>query len=122
METIRSALRKGGSLLRIPVAATNTLVPTIERDARPEAGGMGGARLGAGRLSTTIPYTADRLLDRTRRTRKPHGSTAPHALVYHGSPVVDLSPDPVDNPILSTAIAGNAALIVYGDARHTLGP
>lgn len=83
---------------------------------------MGGARLGAGWLTTTIPYTADRLLHRTRRTKKPHGSTPPHALVHHGTPVVDLFPDPVDNPILSTAIAGKAALIVHGDARHTLGP
>ena len=101
---------------------TNTLVPVIERDARPAANGMDGAKLGAGRLSTTIPSTADRLLGRTRQARKPHGSTPLRALVNHGTPVVDLSPDLEGNPILSIAVAGKAALVVYSDTRHTLGP
>lgn len=33
-------------------------------------------------------------------------------------PEVDLSSDPKDNPILATAIAGNADLIVSGDKSH----
>ena len=33
-------------------------------------------------------------------------------------PKIDLSPDPKDNPILATAIAGNADLIVTGDKSH----
>lgn len=33
-------------------------------------------------------------------------------------PEVDLSPDPKDNPILATAIAGKADLIVSGDKDH----
>ena len=35
-------------------------------------------------------------------------------------PVVDLSPDPKDNPILATGIAGRADLIVSGDKGHVL--
>jgi len=34
---------------------------------------------------------------------------------------VDLSPDPDDNYILATGIAGKADLIVSGDRRHMLG-
>ncbi len=33
-------------------------------------------------------------------------------------PEVDLSPDPKDNPVLATAIAGEADLIVSGDKSH----
>ena len=35
-------------------------------------------------------------------------------------PDVDASPDPDDNPILATAIAGRADLIVSGDKKHML--
>ncbi len=35
-------------------------------------------------------------------------------------PEVDASPDPDDNPILATAIAGRADLIVSGDKKHML--
>ena len=35
-------------------------------------------------------------------------------------PDVDASPDPDDNPILATAIAGRADLIVSGDKKHVL--
>ena len=35
-------------------------------------------------------------------------------------PSVDLSPDPKDNPILATGIAGQADLIVSGDKSHLL--
>ena len=35
-------------------------------------------------------------------------------------PTVNVSPDPDDNPILATAIAGQADLIVSGDKRHML--
>ena len=31
-----------------------------------------------------------------------------------------MSPDPKDNPILATAIAGKADLIVSGDKKHVL--
>lgn len=33
---------------------------------------------------------------------------------------MNLSPDPKDNPILATAIAADADLIVSGDKRHVL--
>lgn len=42
------------------------------------------------------------------------------ALILDEIPVVDLSPDPKDNPILATAIAGNADLIISGDKKHML--
>ena len=42
------------------------------------------------------------------------------ALVLEALPDVNLSPDPKDNPILATAIAGKADLIVSGDKRHML--
>ena len=35
-------------------------------------------------------------------------------------PEVNASPDPDDNPILATAIAGRADLIVSGDKKHML--
>ena len=35
-------------------------------------------------------------------------------------PHVNASPDPDDNPILATAIAGHADLIVSGDKKHML--
>jgi uncharacterized protein len=37
-------------------------------------------------------------------------------------PVVIESPDPKDNMILATALAGDAKLIVSGDKRHVLSP
>ena len=45
---------------------------------------------------------------------------ATRALVLAELPLVDLSPDPEDNPILATAIAAKADLIVSGDQRHML--
>ena len=42
------------------------------------------------------------------------------AVVLDKPPPVDLSPDPKDNPILATAIAARADLIVSGDKRHVL--
>ncbi len=42
------------------------------------------------------------------------------AVVLHELPVVDLSPDPDDNPIMATAIAGKADLLVTGDKKHLL--
>lgn len=43
------------------------------------------------------------------------------ALITKGTPPdVDLSPDPKDNPILATAIAGKTDLIVSGDKKHML--
>ncbi|MCG8468794.1 MAG: hypothetical protein MJB57_11405, partial [Gemmatimonadetes bacterium] len=35
-------------------------------------------------------------------------------------PVLELSPDPPDNVILATAVAGEAELIVSGDKGHVL--
>lgn len=40
-----------------------------------------------------------------------------NALVIKTLPTVNLSPDPDDNPILATAIAGNANLIVSGNKK-----
>ena len=42
------------------------------------------------------------------------------ALVLDDPPMVNLSPDPKDNPILAAAIAGKADLIVSGDKKHML--
>ena len=42
------------------------------------------------------------------------------AVVLDTPQPVDLSPDPKDNPILATAIAAQADLIVSGDKRHVL--
>jgi len=42
------------------------------------------------------------------------------AVVLDELPSVSLSPDPADNPILATAIAGSADLIVSGDKKHML--
>lgn len=39
-------------------------------------------------------------------------------LVVTELPQVNYSPDPKDNPILATALAGNADLIVSGDKSH----
>lgn len=40
------------------------------------------------------------------------------AIILDALPEVDLSPDPQDNPILATAIAGEAAMVVSGDKGH----
>ena len=40
--------------------------------------------------------------------------------VVTGLPNLNASPDPDDNPILATAIAGHADLIVSGDKKHML--
>ena len=42
------------------------------------------------------------------------------AIIIETLPEVRLSPDPKDNPILATAIAGHAELIVSGDKNHLL--
>ena len=41
-----------------------------------------------------------------------------YALVLTDAPVVDISPDPNDNPILAAAIAGKVDLIVSGQETH----
>jgi uncharacterized protein len=41
-------------------------------------------------------------------------------IVVTDLPAIDLSPDPKDNPILATALAGGADLIVSGDKNHML--
>ena len=41
-----------------------------------------------------------------------------YALILTDAPVVDISPDPNDNPILAAAIAGKVDLIVSGDKKH----
>ena len=47
-------------------------------------------------------------------------SIATRAIVLDVLPEVNISTDPADNPILATAIAGNADLIVSGDKKHVL--
>ena len=42
------------------------------------------------------------------------------ALILDDPPVVNLSPDSTDNPILAAAVARKASLIVSGDKRHML--
>lgn len=42
------------------------------------------------------------------------------AVIVDRPPVVNLSPDPKDNPILAVAVAGKADLIVSGDKKHML--
>ena len=42
------------------------------------------------------------------------------ALVLTDAPVVDISPDPSDHPILAAAIAGKVDLIVSADKKHML--
>jgi hypothetical protein len=42
------------------------------------------------------------------------------AVVLNALPKIERSPDPDDNLILATAIAGNANLIVSGDKAHVL--
>jgi len=42
------------------------------------------------------------------------------AVVLADLPAVDLSPDPDDNPVLATAIAGAAQYLVTGDKRDLL--
>ena len=48
------------------------------------------------------------------------GNLDARAVVLDKPQPVDLSPDPKDNPILATAIAAQADLIVSGDKRHVL--
>ena len=61
-----------------------------------------------GRLKDRIcPEHAARLLERLKV-----------AIMAVDLPQVDLSPDPDDNAIIATAIAGHANLIVSGDKRH----
>lgn len=48
------------------------------------------------------------------------GNIHARALVLHDLPSVNLARDPADNPILATAIAGKADLIVSGGKKHVL--
>ena len=43
-----------------------------------------------------------------------------YALVLTDAPVVDISPDPNDNPILAAVFAGKVDLIISGDKKHML--
>jgi len=45
---------------------------------------------------------------------------ATRALIITELPVVNVSPDPKDNPVLASAIVGRAELIVSGDKKHML--
>ncbi len=45
---------------------------------------------------------------------------AARAVVLRELPAVDLSADPNNNPVLATAIAGKADLLVSGDKKHVL--
>ncbi len=56
------------------------------------------------------PYQANRLLE----------TISSEAQIVECLPEVDLSPDPDDNAILATALAGGADLIVTGDKRDLL--
>ena len=59
----------------------------------------------------------------TSTPMKPRSSSrdmGTRSLVLDEIPVVNLSPDPKDNPILATAIAGKADLIISGDKKHIL--
>ncbi|MDE0242888.1 MAG: putative toxin-antitoxin system toxin component, PIN family [bacterium] len=42
------------------------------------------------------------------------------AVILERLPNVSLSPDPMDNRVLATALAGDADLIVSGDKKHVL--
>lgn len=53
------------------------------------------------------PHSAGRLINALRR----------NAVVLDALPEVSYSPDPKDNPILATAIAGQAQYVVSGDKR-----
>ena len=57
---------------------------------------------------------------RAREAEAIVGNIHTRALVLHELPSVNLSPDPADNPILATAIAGRADLVVSGDRKHVL--
>lgn len=56
------------------------------------------------------PYEAGNLVNGLRH----------QAIVLHDLPQVDLSPDPDDNAILASAIAGKAEYLVTGDKRDLL--
>ncbi len=56
------------------------------------------------------PATAGRLINQLRQ----------NTLVLDELPEVDYSPDPKDNPILATGIAGQVQYIVSGDKRDML--
>ena len=45
---------------------------------------------------------------------------ATRAVIITELPIVNISPDPKDNPILASAIVGKAELIVSGDKKHLL--
>lgn len=56
------------------------------------------------------PHEIGRLVRRLRR----------HANVLTDLPTFDLSPDPDDNPLLATAVAGQADVLVTGDKADVL--
>lgn len=57
-----------------------------------------------------VPYMVGAIVNRLRK----------YATVLDELPEVDYSPDPKDNPILATAIAGEVQYIVSGDKRDML--
>jgi len=57
-----------------------------------------------------VPHQVGAIVNRLRK----------HATVLDELPEVDYSPDPKDNPILATAIAGEVQYIVSGDKRDML--
>ncbi len=63
--------------------------------------------------------------DRVKKRIEPHevgtfvNTLREHAIVIEDLPSIDVSPDPDDNPIIATAIAGAAQYLVSGD-KHDL--
>ena len=64
--------------------------------------------------------------ERLRKRLKPHlvGGVVRRihtkGIVLTDLPTLDLSPDPDDNPLLATAVAGRADVLVTGDKVHVL--
>jgi len=107
---------------------TNVLISALLSGVGPP-----GQVLSAIRQGRHVLISSDYLAQELRSvTNRPHlrSRIAPEeveALIYNleavgflvsDLPEVDLSPDPKDNPILATAIAGRADFIVSGDKSH----
>ena len=64
--------------------------------------------------------------DRVKKRIEPHevgtfvNALREHAIVIEDLPSIDVSPDPDDNPIVATAIAGAAQYLVSADKRDVL--
>jgi uncharacterized protein len=64
--------------------------------------------------------------DRVKKRIEPHevgtfvNALREHAIVIEDLPSIDVSPDPDDNPIIATAIAGAAQYLVLADKRDLL--